>query len=200
MAIVQLKNHRLSRRYENMVEMKNLVFLVSFIASYAWADHLLVDFKSIAGKSLEQVEHVIGKPSKCYRPYIENVLHCFFKEETIEIFFVNDASDWITISTFDKYPYSIESISYIGLTPLPNSKPTAMLGWLTHYEPYLNYRSIMLGGTDNGLLTYISIKVNTLNFGAFTRAPNTEAAPGIEIPESLKYLGTEMQKLKSKPR
>ncbi|QEY17940.1 hypothetical protein D0C16_19260 [Cellvibrio sp. KY-GH-1] len=183
-----------------IIEMKNLIFIVSFLAFNTLADPLLIDFKSIAGKSLEQVEPIVGKPSKCNRPYVENVLHCVFKAGAIEIFFVNDVSDWITISTFEKYPYAIESISHIGLTSLPNSKPTAKLGWLTHYEPYLNYKSIMLGEGENGLLAYISIKVNTLNFGVFTPLPNSDSSSKIEVPKELNDLDSEIQKLQSKLR
>jgi hypothetical protein len=183
-----------------IIEMKILLFLVLFLAFNTLADPLLIDFKSIAGKSLVQVESIVGKPSKCNRPYVENVLHCFFKAGAIDIFFVNDVSDWITISTFEKYPYAIESISYIGLTSLPDSKPTANMGWLTHYEPYLNYKSIMLGKGENGLLAYISIKVNTLNFGAFTPSPNSDSLSEMEIPKEHNDLDSEIQKLRSKLR
>ena len=64
----------------------------------------LFDIPKIAGKTENEVEALLGEPVFCAKP--EATLNCAFKENEIEIVFIDGKADWITVySTFRNPSY-----------------------------------------------------------------------------------------------
>ena len=85
---------------------------------------LLVDVPALAGKSRLELEATLGPVVK-----VENVApsgistspKLYFKEEDVEVVFIADRSDWITISSLGSLPYEAASIVHLGFAPSPPS-------------------------------------------------------------------------------
>lgn len=75
---------------------------------------VILDVQAIAGKSQEEVEKILGEPSGSEET--KRGSKKFYRDETVEIVFIEGKADWITIKTGEiPVPFSVSAIESIGL-------------------------------------------------------------------------------------
>lgn len=126
----------------------------------------LLDIKSIAGKTVPEIEKVLGKPSSntlvqpsgtpCKQSPCTKL---GYKDDMIEIVFINGKADWITINETDKFPCSPKSLELIGLKPTEPTfqKKDVQIRW----EDRFNLKSVQFFDWPGNKLGYIYIRVFT---------------------------------------
>lgn len=137
-------------------------------------DNYIVNFNEISDKTFEEVTVALGEPDICVKKFVEDIKSCSFGNKKIEIYFVSGRSDWIIIKIEGNHRRVIDAVKLIGLEVSEKAKLSLDTGISIFYEPYLNFRSLNLGGKPDSL-KYISIKVKTLNYGKYT--PTGEVYP-----------------------
>jgi len=126
---------------------------------------VILDIKRIAGQSPKQVEKIIGLPdhkkpqritdSPCGKLVCQQYT---YRNEQLEIVFINNKADWITIRKVNDFGFSQEVTEFLGL---PNSAPdfvgSGVIRW--KYVSGINEISIFTDG--NGGIDYFYILCDT---------------------------------------
>ncbi|WP_020586341.1 zinc ribbon domain-containing protein [Desulfobacter curvatus] len=77
------------------------------------------DVLSVTGKSKNEVASIIGSPKSCSSTkYGEK---CVYSKAEVEIVFINQKADWITVNQLNAVPYGEGALEFIGL---PKSTPS----------------------------------------------------------------------------
>lgn len=150
--------------------MKRIVLTLIIIITLVSCNHSkkekqnLPDIKSIAGKSITDVEKILGKADKT-EAFSESSTPCknipckkvYFQKDKYEIIFINGKSDWITINNLSEYDFEEGNIELFGLTRIePEFKnPTDLIRW-KNIEG-LNEINIFNDGSDRISDAYIKV-------------------------------------------
>ena len=89
-----------------------IIFYLTPMLLYG-ADKLIVNIPNLCGKTKEQVNNVIGKPKTCNKNKYRS--ECDYEIGDIEIVFINNKADWITVNDMKNAEYSKESLAMLGL-------------------------------------------------------------------------------------
>ena len=115
----------------------------------------VIDVTKVAGKSKDEVEKILGAPTKTSKTkYGEK---CFYKKGDTEIVFINGLADWITVEDIDNVPFNKKAITSVGLEV---SHPVKTTDWELQWENLQGFRSISLF-KGKSMSDYIYIKVKT---------------------------------------
>lgn len=124
------------------------------------------DLKSIAGKSMIEVESILGKPDKI-EPFLESSTPCknkpcqkgYYQKDKFEIIFINEKADWITINNLSEYDFDEENIEIFGLTKAePEFKnPQDLIRW----KNIEGINEISIFNDSFGKISYAYIKTAT---------------------------------------
>jgi hypothetical protein len=129
------------------------------------ASNTIVNLSSISGKTLAEVEAVLGKAESTEKaspsgtPCKENPCDkAFFQSGKYEIVFINGKADWITINNLSEYTLSETNIELLGftLTP-PVSSNTTVIRW----EDVDGIGQVSFFNNGSGKIDYANIKVAT---------------------------------------
>lgn len=121
-----------------------------------------VDLASIAGKTQNEVSKVLGSPidnemtrengSTKYGP------KKFYRDESVEIVFIDGKADWITIYPKEKVHFSVEALTALGLEVRGSDfRNDNEIRWGKHVK----YHEISAFGGQNDSVWYYYIKVKT---------------------------------------
>lgn len=95
-----------------------LIFTLTAAVSSAGGQKYGVDnpfpLDAVAGRTQAEVATVLGEPSSCEEGKYGK--KCFFKDGDVEIVFINEAADWITV-TPEAVPFNKFSLIALGLDP-----------------------------------------------------------------------------------
>ena len=115
----------------------------------------ILDVRTIAGKDPAEVTKVLGEP--CQQEKTKQGPKLSYRGGKIEVVFINDKADWITISDMSGVSFDDDAIKALGLKPeRPTFKGTFVIRW----EPHTTYRSVSVFA-HNGKTDYAYIKVIT---------------------------------------
>lgn len=119
-------------------------------------DSVIVSIPDIGSKSLSDVEKVIGKSQKCEKSKYGQ--HCVFANGDIEITFINEKADWITVNSVKGKKFDDSSLGLLGL---PKTKVNFKNEHVARWGNIQNYLDVefALDGQDKIFFGYI--KVNT---------------------------------------
>jgi hypothetical protein len=114
----------------------------------------IIEIKTVAGKTAEEVEIVLGAPSQTEET--KQGIKNFYLDDAVEIVFIDGKADWITITPTKITPFTKESLVELGLeVRLPTFSNEHVLRW----EPYGAYHSVsMAPGPDGVDFFYVMIK------------------------------------------
>ncbi len=117
---------------------------------------IVIDLKAIAGKSIAEVNSLLGQPqsSKTVKQGKKKV----YKDEKIEIVFINGKADWITVNDFSGVKFSPGALKAFGL---PYKSPSYATKTILKWESLEGYNSINLFGLEGGECDYLYIKAFT---------------------------------------
>ena len=138
------------------------------------ADHkekTIVKVLAIANKTIEEVNSVLGKPDTIIKinPIIKvnpvgtpnetiPAIQVFYKNKNIEVVFINDLADWITIKNISNLQMSEYMITALGL-PQTNPRlfdPTSHISW----EEVNGINEISFFSVDSSMVDNIYIRVH----------------------------------------
>lgn len=135
--------------------MKHLVYsLVLFIYSTVSAE-TMVDINLIANKDMEAVQAFIGEADSCKPSKYGQ--KCDYNHGDIEILFIDQKADWITINSLEGLPFNDDSITLLGIPGIP---PTVNNKFDKHWEQVPGLISVTIFGGSNGI-SYAYIKVSS---------------------------------------
>lgn len=127
---------------------------------------IIVDIKKVVGKSLKEVEKVLGKAEGTEKVRPSNTpckqnpcTKAYFQLNKYEIVFIDGKADWITINDVAYLNFVDSSLELLGLpeTKPTSEKPSDMIKWeKVSSIKEINYFSNTFGGID-----YIYIKAKT---------------------------------------
>ena len=112
---------------------------------------VLIDVTKIAGKSLGEVNKIIGVATKCIDSKYGK--KCTYALAETEIVYINGKADWITVEGIDDIPFDSAAIESIGL---PTIKPTFKNSFTIRYSGIAGLREVSLfKGSNNSDYAYI---------------------------------------------
>jgi len=126
----------------------------------------VVNLPGIAGKTMAEVEAVLGKAESTEKanpsgtPCKENPCDkAFYQSGKFEILFINGKSDWITINNLSDHELSENNIELLGL---PRSAPAFNNPAITiRWEAVEGIKTISFFNNGSGKIDYVNIKVTT---------------------------------------
>ena len=127
-----------------------LIFLTLFASAAP-----IIEIQKIAGKTEEEVEKVLGKPTQTEKT--KQGPKRIYESGQIEIVFIGGKADWITVSEMSSVPFDGSAIKSLGLKFEP---PTSMNAQVIRWEPYANFHSVSVFAL-NGKVDYAYVKVAT---------------------------------------
>lgn len=132
-----------------------LFYLSSFMLGLTAFTDTAFEVEKIVGKTPKQVSAILGKPSDeektKYGPKFS------YRENQIEIVFIHDRADWITITPITKIVFGRAAIAALGLKDAPPKfESTEVIRW----EPYDTFYSISIFNSE-GKVWYAYIKAFT---------------------------------------
>jgi hypothetical protein len=80
---------------------------------------ILIAIPEIAGKELASVEAYLGVPKECVTSKYGKT--CTFSKRDIEIVFIDEKADWITINSLNDLSFSPNAIAALGFAQTPPS-------------------------------------------------------------------------------
>jgi hypothetical protein len=126
----------------------------------------IVNLKTIAGKSIQEVEAVLGKAESTEKaspsdtPCKENPCDkAFYQSGKFEIIYINGKADWITINNVSDHELNDKNIELLGL---PASAPAfnnaaSVIRW----EAVEGINTISFFNNGSGKIDYVNIKTAT---------------------------------------
>lgn len=128
-------------------------------------ENLIINLKKIVGKTPDEIESILGKPEKIEKVSPNNTpckeSSCnknFYKEGTLEIVFINNKADWITINNLRLYGFDEGILNFLGLsTKQPSNKNQNFIRW----QNLENIKEINVYNNGNNNIDYIYIKAIT---------------------------------------
>jgi len=118
---------------------------------------VVIDVKTLIGKSETEVEKILGAPSS--RRMERNEPELSYRNEKVAVVFINGKADWITVSELSNVPFTPAAIGAIGLaakTP-PSFGNSNVIRW----EPYNRYRDVSIFPSNDGKVDYIYVRAFT---------------------------------------
>lgn len=134
--------------------MKLKIALIGLLSFHVASAAPIVEISKVAGKTDEQVEIVLGAPSKTEE--VKQGIKKFYLNDAVEIVFIDGRADWITITPTKMTPFAKESLVELGLeVRLPTFSNEHVMRW----EPYGAYHSVSMAPGPNGVdFFYVMIK------------------------------------------
>ncbi|WNO10281.1 hypothetical protein [Teredinibacter sp. KSP-S5-2] len=105
-----------------------LLFLCGiFVSVNSFAD-VLVDVPSIVGKNKSEVSALIGEPGSCENT--EQGEQCAYAQAELQIAFINNKADWMTVEGVDHLPFNSIAMENLGLNlGSPSSSSDYEIRW-----------------------------------------------------------------------
>jgi hypothetical protein len=134
------------------------VSMLSTTPSFAGTE---ISIRSIAGKTLAQIEKVLGKPtaSTSVKPS-RTPCPCdklTYRNGQVEIVFMHDKSDWITINEVGGIAYAKEGLAAFGL---PMASPSFIGTDSMRWENLQGLREVTFNRAGNKL-SYVYVRTKT---------------------------------------
>lgn len=135
-------------------EIGSLNLTSTTIAQYAGEP--ILNLNQIREKSPEEAAAVLGQPESQLET-VYGTKH-LYKNGSIEIVFINNAADWITVRPTEPIVFDASSIQFLGLPP---TEPTESRTYAVRWERIPNYIGVSMFPKDGGAVDYFYIKVKT---------------------------------------
>jgi hypothetical protein len=130
------------------------------------ATPIVCDIKKLAGKSPKQVQQLYGKPDASTPTTVRSGpckgMPCksyTYQHERIEIVFIDNKADWITVNEVGSFPLSVEAIKLLGLpTTSPSfQNPDNVIRW----SSVSGIKEISAFSNGSGGISYLYIHCKT---------------------------------------
>ncbi len=122
---------------------------------------LLVDLKSIAGKIPDEVAAVLGIPNSQSSTTVggKNYPKHFYRDDTVEVVFVNGVSEWISVFGTEGMSFHQNSLANLGLPVTGASfvNPRGFMRWDNH----AGLKEVSFFPNGGGGIRYVYICVTT---------------------------------------
>lgn len=115
----------------------------------------IIEIKKVAGKTANEVESVLGAPSQTET--VKQGTKRFYMKGAIEIVFINDKADWITVTPTKMTSFTKEALGELGL---PVREATFSNQHVLKWEPFDDYQSISIFPGPDGI-DYIYVMTQT---------------------------------------
>lgn len=122
---------------------------------------LIVDVPAIAGKTQSEVTAVLGAPTRCETVSPARVgksLKCIYKGERIEVVFIADKADWITINELSAVKFSPTALDSFNL---PQSNPDTRNGNVIRWSNVNKLKEVSLFPGQGSNADYLYVKAAT---------------------------------------
>jgi len=126
---------------------------------------LIIDVKTIIGKSESELEKILGKAEKVEKvapsrtPCKENPCNkLFYQNDKFEVVFIDGKSDWITIHNVSNFDYDSKTLTLLGLEEtIPSNENDFSINWIDIH----NINEVIFFNNGKNKLDYIYIKAFT---------------------------------------
>jgi hypothetical protein len=127
----------------------------AFEATESDAASVLIDVPRVAGKTVDEVQAVLGAPESCVDALHSRV--CRYRTARAEIQFINGKADWISVSGWPEVDVEAAALKRLGLAAdAPTEQTETELIW----RDWSGYKEVRLVSAD-GRVFYARIKVAT---------------------------------------
>lgn len=127
---------------------------------------VVIDLKSIAGKSKIEVDKILGNPENV-EAFSESSTPCknipcekaFYQKNKFEIIFINGKADWITVNDLSKYDFNEDNIEIFGFskTEPDFTNPQDLIRW----KNIENISEVNIFNDGSNKISYAYIKIST---------------------------------------
>lgn len=115
----------------------------------------IVELSKISGRAVKEVEKLLGPPTETAKT--EKGPKRIYKEGSIEVVYINEKADWITVTPTKKIPFTKDALKELGLEVTP---PTFSNEHVMRWESLKDYQSISIFPGPNGI-DYIYVMTKT---------------------------------------
>ncbi|GHA70906.1 hypothetical protein GCM10009007_09700 [Formosimonas limnophila] len=115
---------------------------------------IIIDIPMIASKSLTEVEKAIGSHIQCQNSNKGH--HCLFSQGAVEITFVEDKANLISLTSLQGKQFSKEVLELLGL---PSTQPSFKDATTAKWEDIAGYSAITMSLEQNNQISSIYIEV-----------------------------------------
>ncbi len=115
----------------------------------------VVDVTEIVGKSMAQVQQILGSPLQCKKSF--QGLSCDYALAEIEVIFIDEKADWITFGGFQQVEFDYRVLEKIGLIAVP---PLVHNPFRMHWQNHQGLAVISVYGSGRWV-TFVQVRAFT---------------------------------------
>jgi hypothetical protein len=115
----------------------------------------IVELSKISGRAVKEVEKLLGPPTETAKT--EKGPKRIYKEGSIEVVYINEKADWITVTPTKKIPFTKDALKELGLEV---THPTFSNEHVMRWESLKDYQFISIFPGPNGI-DYIYVMTKT---------------------------------------